>query len=164
MSSSLQVGALLVRKKALDNGMLSIHHPSKGRLGNKMFSRVVPISPELVNIIYDLAKDDTQEVDPRRWIKLESNEKRLLRSFLKYSKLSHLIREIDTGDTEGEELYKRYELLTGSILAGNNNPELLIELEQIISQLVEYDMMSNYISRKILTEIYRARATVKETK
>ena len=155
---NLQLGAIMIKAKSLGNNKLSISYPcNKARINSKMFSRCIHISDKLKDIIYSLTIRD-EALDLHKYYALNIEEKRILRNMLKHARLSHLLSGTPSTDEEEEQLLNRFELLKGTILAGNNSKELLSELNELLEKMLSFDLITPYLYRKILTTIYQTLA------
>ena len=156
--TNLQLGAIIIRAKSLGHNKLSISYPcNKARINSKMFSRCLPISDQLKDIIYGLTIRD-ESLDLHKYYALNVDEKRILRNMLKHARLSHLLSGTPSTDEEEEQLLNRYELLKGTILAGNSSKPLLAELNELMEKMLSFDLITPYLYRKILTSIYQTLA------
>ncbi len=160
---TLELGAISIKKQALDKNQLSVTcRENNTRIQSKMFYHNIPISDTFRDIIYDLTLNDgVNEVNLHKYYALSVEEKRVLRHLLKRAQLSHLLTGVPSLDEEETELLNRFELLKGTILAGNDSKELLIELEQLLDKLLDYDLISKYLHNKLFKTIFYTIATGK---
>ena len=157
----LHFGRYTISKKNLDRGVLSVSYKNcYGRPSTHILKNNRVVSPSFVSMMYDVLLDQ-KDVDPRKYFKLDTEEKRLTRILFRNAGLYHLLKDVllenDRHDSEEEDAINRFELIKGSIAAGNNNPELLDELEEVLNKLVEYDILSHTKARKVLTTILKTK-------
>ena len=97
------------------------------------------LSDEAVGLIYFLV--DKKKFNQKMFDNLDKEEKSFISSLMRKSGLAKMLNifPADEEASEAKELYlqlkERYEILEGEIEAGNNNPELKKELEQVKKQL-----------------------------
>lgn len=161
----LHFGRYTISKKNLDKGILSVSYANcYGRPSTHVLKNNKSVSPMFVNMMYDILLDD-KEIDPRKYFKLSTDEQRLTKILFRNAGLFHHLRNVilddKQHDDEEQEVVNRFELIRGSILAGNNNPELLDELETLLQKLVEYDILTHVKARRILTTILKTKVANK---
>jgi len=131
----IQVGKLIFNNRLLDEKQLfSVKYPSNKT--NPHFPRSVPVSNMFHELITTLT--DTQKVDKRILKELEPAEKTLFEKFIVRSGTGRQfdINEVSKTDEE-QDKEKRFTLLKGSYMSGNNSPEVVNELRSIILYFVE---------------------------
>ena len=98
-----------------------------------------PISHKLQSIIKDLAL--TGDYDRDIYAALTASEKKYLEDILRKADVDHPLvgeHDYDKGMRKrANKDLKRFELLKGELRVGNNSPDILIELKDIIERLVE---------------------------
>jgi hypothetical protein len=52
-----------------------------------------------------------------------------------------------------ENLINKYDILTGEILAGNNNKQLLIQLKSLITRLVNLKKLDSDVAHEVLQQL-----------
>ncbi len=122
--------------KKLNNNVLEIRYSSNRHL--------IPIKSQYISsnvkaCIMDAMKKHT--IDPQIFQKLTSVEKNLIRSLLKYF-------DIDDELDNDEAFNKRFEVIRGEILAGNNNIALKREAKEYLLHAMNTSKISrqNYIN------------------
>lgn len=155
------LGALMVKLKPLDNNKLSVAYPcGKARINSRLLKKSLPISDKLKDMIYGWTIRD-ESFDPHKYYALDTDEKRIVRSLLKHARLGHLLSGVPSVDEEEEQILNRFELLKGTILAGNSSKELLTELNQLLDTMLQYDLITSYLHDRILRTIYQTLAESK---
>jgi hypothetical protein len=125
-----------INMKKLNNNVLEIRYSSNRHL--------IPIKSQYISsnvkaCIMDAMKKHT--IDPQIFQKLTSVEKNLIRSLLKYF-------DIDDELDNDEAFNKRFEVIRGEILAGNNNIALKREAKEYLLHAMNTSKISrqNYIN------------------
>jgi len=125
-----------INMKKLNNNVLEIRYSSNRHL--------IPIKSQYISsnvkaCIMDAMKKHT--IDPQIFQKLTSVEKNLIRSLLKYF-------DIDDELDNDEAFNKRFEVIRGEILAGNNNIALKKEAKEYLLHAMNTSKISrqNYIN------------------
>ena len=95
---------------------------------------------------------DTNKINIELYNKLTPNEQDILdfltnKSSINISSIRHNKEEIDS-------LINRYNVVSGEILIGNNNPELLKELKQVSIKLFKYNLIKISDLHEILEQLF----------
>lgn len=97
------------------------------------------VSDSFVSLIMKICKN--QNVLPKDINDLSLNEKELYDHLLHIAKL-HKDLQSGSGDQTIAKLKHRYMLIQGQIDAGNNNPELLRELYEVLTKMVNFNLIT----------------------
>ena len=138
-------GDKLIDVHSLEQGWLNIRFNSLAT-----FNRIKPrsISNQLKEFLLDCLQN--HDINYRQFKYLKKDDQDLFRQMCKFSKVSI---ESDSDNDVFTDKIKRFNLLKGEILAGNNHPSLLQELKETIYDFVQYGLITKYIGNSILQEI-----------
>jgi hypothetical protein len=132
------LGRYLFDKQLLDDtNQLRVYH--KASMNQVKYFPTKLVSDEAVGLIYFLV--DKKKFNQKMFENLDKEEKAFISSLMRKSGLAKMLNIFpeDEEASEAKELYlqlkERYEILDGEIEAGNNNPEVKKELEQVKKQL-----------------------------
>ena len=100
----------------------------------------IPVSDSLVEIIMKLCSN---EMPNKNLINnLSTSEKHIFNTLIH---IAHLHKEVEhSKDITINHLKERINLIEGEIQSGNNNPELLHELQTTLYKLVHFNLLSAY--------------------
>ena len=139
---------IILLKKLYYNNILSIKDRN---LHNIEGIKNVPVSDNFVKIIMDIVTK--QKPSLHNINKLNSNEKELYNILLLISGVHKNIKINDTEKTQQiNNLKNRLEIAEGEIKAGNDNPVILSELQEIIYKLYHLNAVSLYNARNYLKQ------------
>lgn len=138
----INLDALIKRHKLL------VKYPSKVNVMNFRQNQIV--SPKFVNVLSDYLK--TRILDRELYNELDDKEQQLL---TQVARLSEANLGISTKYSSMErELLKRFNLLRGEILAGNNNPEIFRELKNMVLKLSHENIISKKERDSLLYDLF----------
>lgn len=143
-------------ERHVDFGKYKLHVPSlhKNVLNIKYKSLVAhpklprrAISDDLKEVLLDALEEGN--VNPRLVSKLEKEDKKLLGRVLEIAKVANnpIVVEDDV-----EEM-KRFELLRGQVLAGNDNPDIQRELKALIFKFLDEGRLKKAQANKVMLEL-----------
>jgi hypothetical protein len=142
-----EFGKFIINMELLNDNILLIKYKSYAPIPTL---RRTTISDDLKDMIYYLF--DTGEIDYKQGQKLKQMEKDIfdvliiksgLKTQLKYTNLKEPISAV----------IERFEILKGSIIAGNDNPELIAEIKVVLLKLVEHNKISQNDAEDIIEEL-----------
>jgi len=115
--------------------------------------RSVPISDGLKNIILDIIFKNNFE--PKEYYKLDEEEQRLFDDTCSFAGLlTHNIAKLTSNTSKTRaELTGKFNVLKGELLAGNNSPEILKKMRNILLELKAKNLISKAHYDKLLSEI-----------
>ena len=139
---------IILLKKLYYNNILSIKDRN---LHNIEGIKNIPVSDNFVKIIMDIVTK--QKPSLHNINKLKSDEKELYNILLLISGVHKNIKINDTEKTQQiNNLKNRLEVAEGEIKAGNDNPVILSELQEIIYKLYHLNAVSLYNARNYLKQ------------
>jgi hypothetical protein len=140
------LGTKIVHYPSLQKGQLRIRYPSGSQVPS---CPVETISEEFAHFIEDLIRN--HKINANLFQTLSDEDKTLFGKIAKVCKIDTLLGLPQTyKDVHNDEI-KRFELLRGSIVAGNNSPEILSELKELTTKLMEMGIVSVRDGSKILS-------------
>ena len=145
-----EFGKYMIHMPSLRNNIINIKYPSQISIHGLPHREV---SHQFSDIIYELL--DGHEFNKRAFSKLSEEEKDY------FSELAHKC-EFDlaigmgvvkkTTKAEQKEL-ERFEMLRGTIIAGNNSPQVLQELKDFIQKFIKTKRISRHDGQQLLKEM-----------
>lgn len=141
-------GRYLIHMPSLKQHVINIRFPSKIQ-HNKISPKQV--SQDFVDIIHTILKDHV--VRPRDIERLSASEKQFFYKILKESHVNEALGIDIPRDSEYEEDLKRFELIRGELIAGNNAKELLDELKGFILKFMSDGRLKKHQAMEILAEL-----------
>jgi hypothetical protein len=144
-----EFGKYLINLDALRNRhRLVVKYPSKVNVMNFRQNQIV--SPKFVSLLTDFI--NTRILDRELYNDLDDKEQNLL---TKISRISEINLGISTKFSKYEkELLKRFDLLKGEVIAGNNNPEILRELKSMILRLTHENILTKKQRDALLYDLF----------
>ena len=138
-------GKYLIHTPSLENGHLSIRFPSLA-----IYYRIKPrqVSQMFQNFLLNAL--DNSSIDTKMFNLLSSEEKDL---FKQMTRLCQVHFESDNNDPLFQDKLKRFEILKGEIIAGNDNRQLLKELKQYIKDFMADGVITKTAGYNLLEEI-----------
>ena len=134
----IQLGSVIILlKKLYYKNILAVK--DHNMINIKGFQNI-PVSDSLVEIIMKLCSN---EMPNKNLINnLSTSEKHIFNTLIH---IAHLHKEVEhSKDITINHLKERINLIEGEIQSGNNNPELLHELQTILYKLVHFNLLSAY--------------------
>jgi hypothetical protein len=131
-------GVFAVHKKSLGDNVLSLKYKSYSQV-HKFPKRA--ISEDLKDIILDAI--ETKKINNKLFNALSEDDKIYLRDVVNEAKLGsvfpNIYPKLMTGDgvAVNSDPYERFEILKGSLIAGNNNPEIKKEMRILVSTFMK---------------------------
>jgi len=123
--NNVEFGKFMLNQKQLRNGILSMKYKSGGPIPE---IKKTQISDNLKDFIFDLL--DSQKINQALYKKLSMDDKKLFRKIVT---LAHLNKKLGVKDIRDDnEDIKRFELVRGQYLAGNNADSVKHELVKLI--------------------------------
>ena len=143
-----QLGEKMIHKGRLDEGKLSLYHPSGG-----MVSKKRDISDKLVKLLKLMIYED--RFDNNLYNELSMEDKKIFDELVKQSKLQYDTRfKLHEYKNPIQMLKEEYEKLTGEINIGNNNPELIKKLKSVVIELFTNKVISENDFKQLINELY----------
>ena len=143
-------GSLVINKPMLiRDSKLSVKY--KQSLTSLKKIPVKKISPEFRDIIKTILEE--HKINHRLLSQLGEEEKDLFSNLIRLSHLESRLGLDGYRSFEQDKQLKRFELLKGEILAGNNNKEILKELKNMVIKFMENGTISKSEGGMILAEI-----------
>ena len=138
-----KLGRYLISTHALGKGVLDLRYQSGSVI--PQFPKKM-ISSTFQQILYDILYDN--KFSEEDFNKLEEYEKHLFDDLLKFSKTDKkehlaLYRHKKYSDKARDMDVKRFNILRGELLAGNNAPALVKELKALLYKMSEQKMIGN---------------------
>jgi hypothetical protein len=123
-----EFGKYAISQPQLSKGILSLRYLNNGRQVQNIPS--TKITEEFTDFLDEFL--ETQHLDKKRLEKLPANEKRMFTKLINGSGLygKYKVRLLKSKEEEDEE--KRFNLVKGIYIAGNDNPQVVKELKQFI--------------------------------
>jgi hypothetical protein len=107
------------------------------------------ISNEVKYILLDLV--NYKKMNQSDYNNLNADDKLLLNNVLRKSKVAEILN-LELKDPLDEKI-KRWEMISASLLAGNNNPTLIGEAKDILKVLLENDRISQPKFKSLMLEL-----------
>jgi hypothetical protein len=139
-----EFGKHRIHADSLDKNILNLKYKSLTGIAKMPIQN---ISSDLKLFIEDVI--NTGKVNKTLFNKLEKSDKDL---FYKIAKLSDIDMDFDYDDGTKEEL-ERYNLVKGQILAGNNNSEILKEMQYLIIKFMNSGLLPKQESTNLLYQL-----------
>lgn len=139
-----EFGKHRLHSDSLDKNILNLKYKS---LTSIQKVPIQSISSDLKSFIRDVV--DTGKINKLVFNKLPKQDKDL---FYKIAKISDLPLDFEYQDETKEQL-ERFHLVKGQILAGNNNPEVLKEMQYLIIKFVNEGLLPKQESTNLLYQI-----------
>ena len=157
-----KINDALLGEKLIRFGIKYIHIPNlmknylSMRTENKKYVKskpAVPISNELKNIFVDMLYKN--KFDANDYYKLKESEQKLFDDTCNFAGVhTHNIAQITSHTSkERNELISKFNVLRGELLAGNNAPELLPKMRNILLELKAKNLISKSHYDKLINEI-----------
>ena len=121
-----EFGKFMINQNQLRNNILNIKYHSGGPVPQ---IKKMNISDNLKNFMFDLL--ETQEINQSLYRKLNNDDKKLFRKLVTLAQLNKKLGVKDIREDDEEDV-KRYELVKGQFLAGNNADSVKHELVKLI--------------------------------
>ena len=142
-------GVFYIHKgKLMNENKLGLRYPSGATIKN------IPaqiVSENIKNLIIKLLED--QKLDYNIMQKLSPSDRELFHNIVYRAKLDNQLGLSGYQDDKYQEQLRRFELLRGEILAGNNNPEIMKELKYLILNFMANGKMRKTEGNQILFEL-----------
>jgi len=137
LPSMCQFGKIYINiDKLYHNNILSVFNHNKNKILGFPNSRV---SDSFVSLIMKICKNE--HVAPRDINNLNVGEKEVFDHLLYISKLNKELKSA-SGDQTIEKLKNRLQIIEGEIESGNNNPEILRDLYDVLTKMVNFNLIS----------------------
>lgn len=128
-------GKYMIHIPSLDKGFLAIKYPSKIQID---YLPKTAISSCMIKIINDILDDN--KFSENDYSELEDYEKELFDNLITFSRLNraeglNLNKHKKITDKTRDNDIKRFNILKGEVVAGNNNPDIIRELKALLIKL-----------------------------
>lgn len=143
-----QLGRYIIHMPSLKKGVVNIKYPSKATIP------ALPqclISQDLTDFILDLLEGG--HMNTKLYEKLSKSDQTL---FSKIANMAQINENLGIRNDVGEEereMLKRFELVRGEIMAGNNNTQLLKGLKKLTLNLIGSGQISKHMGYGLLFEL-----------
>lgn len=153
MKKKTQIGKYYIPHKELHNNYFVYSYKSPNHLVKKVL-----ISNDLKNLFFsliDATENPKLKVNYDLYDRIDTDEKKIFDDFLMKTQASDILQSHSRfDDKDRNDLIKRFNLLRGQLLAGNNAPEIVNELKVVLVNLQDKDLMSekdvNTLFKKIM--------------
>jgi len=149
----INFGNYLIHQPNLEKGYLSIKYPSEAPV--KEFSKIL-ISGLFREMLNDILYENKFKEDD--YMELDDAEKELFDRLITFIRLSNkeglnLHKHKKITDKLRDKNIKRFNLLRGELIAGNDNPEVIKEIKVLLLNLYNNGIMNKKDYNKIIEEI-----------
>jgi hypothetical protein len=144
-----EFGKFMINQKQLRNGILNVKYHSGGPVPQ---IKKMNISDNLKNFMFDLL--ETQEINQSLYRKLNNDDKKLFRKLVTLAQLSKKLGVKDIREDDEEDV-KRYELVKGQFLAGNNADSVKHELVKLIYKFSLGGKISSQDAEEIILSLLK---------
>lgn len=145
-ASYVPIGRYIINRNDLGKGILKMR-TAKGGIILKFPTEA--ISRELSNILKCVSQNGTPSIDDIN--ALSTLDKNILHKIVKESHINLPVPDLKMDKNETE--YRRFLLLKGEVLAGNNNPTAIKELKRIIIKLTAEGRLPRAQTNMVLHEL-----------
>lgn len=142
-----QFGRYVIHMPSLKKNNLNLKFPS---LGYNYDLPITHISDDMKEFIYDLL--ETERITPKLYNKLTKEEKAMFERVAEKAQLDEVLG-IKVENLEQKEAMKRFEILRGELIAGNDNPEMIKELKKYLLQFMNEGLIPRKEGQSILIEL-----------
>lgn len=130
-----EFGNYLIHVPQLEKGFLALKYPSEGPV--KEFPKAV-ISSDFSTLLYEII--NTKKFNTKEYDMLEDNEKELFDRLITFAKISrndieNMTKHRKITDKQRDIDVKRFNILKGEIVAGNDNPNVIKEIKALLIKL-----------------------------
>lgn len=130
-----EFGNYLIHVPQLEKGFLSLRYPSEGPI--KEFPKTI-ISSGFSTLLYEII--DTKKFNVREYEMLDDDEKELFDRLIMFAKISrndidNMSKHRKITDKQRDADVKRFNILKGEIVAGNDNPNVIKEVKVLLIKL-----------------------------
>jgi hypothetical protein len=142
-----QFGKYLIHIPSLEKQVLNLKFPSFANIPT------IPqrlISKDLANLITDLL--DNSKLNQTLFTKLDKQDQHLFTLLCHRASIDKVLGLVNEQTDDDEEM-KRFELVRGEIMAGNNNPDLLKEMKLLTMKFVSNGRITKSVGHDLLYEI-----------
>lgn len=144
----IPLGKNIINRNDLNKGVLKIRGASGGAL---VGFDTQAISSDLSEILKQIANGDIPSDSVLDG--LDNDDKQLLHKIISKSRMEDKIKVKDINYDKIEREYRRYLLLRGEVLAGNNNIPMIQELKRLIIKLMNAGRLPKAQSNMALQEL-----------
>ena len=148
-----EFGNYLIHAPQLEKGFLALKYPSEGPV--KEFPKSV-ISSDFSTLLYEII--DTKKFNTNEYDKLDDNEKELFDRLITFAKISrndieNMSKHRKITDKQRDIDIKRFNILKGEIVAGNDNPNIIKEMKALLIKLHNEKVISKADFNKIMQNL-----------
>jgi len=143
-----QFGNKYLHYQKLLNGFLSIYSRQK----RPTQKRVLPISSSLKMVFLDTIHDN---FDPKKYSEMSEADQELFDETCKFAGIRNLavIRAMKSTDQHRDEMFKRYEILKGEVLAGSDSRETLKKMRNLLMEMREKRYIPASMYNSLILEV-----------
>jgi hypothetical protein len=146
-------GRYMISINGLKKGVLKLLYPSKAPLQTFPHSL---ISSDLRKIICDVVYEKC--FDESEYNRLEEDEQRLFDDLITFCKADNnggllLYKHKKYSDKSRDKDVKRFNILRGELMAGNDNPEILKELKTLLFRMMDQNTITRSEYNKIMSKL-----------
>ena len=143
-----QFGRYLLHVPSLKKGILNLKYPSLASIPS-LPQRI--LSQDLSDFIQEVISNG--EMNQKLFDKLSETDRNLFAKVAQQSLISDKLGLKNSVGEDDRELLKRFELVRGEVIAGNNSTEILKELKGLTLQLLADGRISKSIGHTLLYEL-----------
>ena len=144
----LEFGKYCIHIKSLKQHFLNVKY--KKSLSNIPYFPKQLISKAFADFILETLEN--KKVNQRMLESLPSKEQKLFKKLALQAEFDHTLK-ISTNDEDENALEERFEVLRGSVMAGNNSTQMLRELKSIICRFMATQKMNRSEGNSLLAEL-----------
>ncbi len=153
-TSEPNFGQYRISEKHLSKGHICLRYPSGNKV--KQYPDII-VSPDFQKIICDIIYD--KKFDKNDYKLLEDSEKRLFNEIIRISKANidsnlQLYKLKTLTDKEQNEDIKKFKILSGEVIAGNDNPDIIKDLKKLTIKLYNEGFIRRSDYNRVLEAIF----------
>lgn len=143
-------GRYVIHRNQLDNGTQMIKYPSGATIGHGIM-KTQPISTAQSNIFKKVIKGEGISIDDIEG--LSQGERNHVSQVLTKCHISHNVTKTKESRNQDDKDYRQLQICIGEYGAGNDSPELLKELKQLVVRLVKSKRITKQKGDAIIYEL-----------
>ena len=148
-----EFGNYLIHVPQLEKGFLSLKYPSEGPV--KEFPKAV-ISSDFIHLLYEII--NTKKFNTIGYDKLDDPEKELFDRLITFAKISrndidNMSKHRKITDKQRDIDIKRFNILKGEIVAGNDNPNVIKEMKALLIKLYDEKVIGKADFNRIMQNL-----------
>jgi polyhydroxyalkanoate synthesis regulator phasin len=144
----VQFGKYYINKHKLNDGVIMIKRKSGDKVGQIETQR---LSPNLLVVFKKLSGGSIPSFAEME--RLDDDERSYLKKIARKSNLTDKLDVPSPKKDKNEELMNKFNIMKGSIIAGNNSRDLLKNFKKVIVEMVEEGILPKNQARDLLIEL-----------